>query len=84
MSSQTEILATPLQYRTSVEFMYEILSAVPPPNQNLGAAPDSHPDITVSHDEDIDIFAFSSARNKFYSVIFCIFYNILYFTTFKQ
>ena len=33
-----------------------------PPNQNFGAAPDSHPDITISHDEVIDIFAFSSAR----------------------
>ena len=35
---QTEILATPLQYRTGEEFMYEILFDVPP-NQNPGAAP---------------------------------------------
>ena len=33
------------------------------PNQKRsGAAPDSHPVITISHDEDIDIFTFSSAR----------------------
>ena len=38
MYSWTEILATPLQYRTWVEFMYEILSYVPTPNQNPGAA----------------------------------------------
>ena len=63
MSLQSEILPTSLHYRTSVEFMYEILSAVCfAPNQNVGAAPDSHPDITISHDEVIDIFAFSSAH----------------------
>ena len=33
----TEILATPLQYRTWEEIMYEILFDVPPP-PNLGAA----------------------------------------------
>ena len=43
--------------------MYEIFSAVPLPFEpNPGAAPDSHPDITISHDEVIDIYAFSSAR----------------------
>ena len=38
----TEIFATPLQYRTWEEFMYEILFdvPVPPPNQNPGAAPE--------------------------------------------
>ena len=41
--------------------MYEILSAVPPPRTKI-TAPDSHPDIMISHDEVIDIFAFSSAR----------------------
>ena len=61
MSLQAEILATPLQYRTLVEFMYEILSAVPPNQKTSGAVPDSHPVITISH-EVIDIFAFSSAR----------------------
>ena len=35
---QTEILATPLQYKTLEEFIYEILFDVPP-NQNPGAAP---------------------------------------------
>ena len=50
MSIQTEILATPLQYRTWVEFVYEILSAVPPNQKQFSAAPDSHPDITISHD----------------------------------
>ena len=63
MSPQSEILATPLQYRNRVEFIYEILSAVPLPSEpNPGAALDSHPDITISHDEVIDSFAFSSAR----------------------
>ena len=63
MSPQSEILATPLQYRTWVEFMDEILSANPLSSEsNPGAAPDSHPEITISHDEVIDIFAFSSAR----------------------
>ena len=33
---RTEILATPLQYTETWEFMYEILSKVPP-NQNPGA-----------------------------------------------
>ena len=61
MSLQPEILATPLHYRTLVEFMYEILSDVHQPKHS-GAAPDSHPVITISHDEVIDIFAFSSAR----------------------
>ena len=61
MSLQTEILATALQYRTLVEFMYQILFAVPPNQKQFGAAPDSHPVITISHDEVIDIFAFSSA-----------------------
>ena len=42
--------------------MYEILSAVTPNQKTSGAAPDYHPDITISHDEVIDIFAFSSAR----------------------
>ena len=42
--------------------MYEILFAVPPSNQNPGAAPDFHPNIAISHDEVIDIFAFSSVR----------------------
>ena len=38
MSPRTEILATLLQYRTWMEFMYEILYDVPPPpNQNPGA-----------------------------------------------
>ena len=35
---QTVILATPMQYKTWEEFMYEILFDVPP-NQNPGAAP---------------------------------------------
>ena len=34
----------------------------PPQPKQSCAAPDSHPDITISHDEFIDIFAFSSAR----------------------
>ena len=34
MSPLTEILAMLLQYSTWVEFMYEILSDVPPSNQN--------------------------------------------------
>ena len=70
MSPKTEILATPLQCRTWVEFMYEILFAVPSfPNQNQsGAAPDSHPVITISHDEVIDIFAFSSAHRLNYTL----------------
>ena len=42
--------------------MYEILSAVPPNQKQSGAAPDSHPVITISNDEVIDIFAFSFAR----------------------
>ena len=33
-----------------------------PQPKKSGAAPDSHPVITISHDEAIDIFAFSSAR----------------------
>ena len=57
------ILAMQLQYKTWVEFMYEILFSVPPPTKTKsGAAPDSHPVITISHDEVIDIFAFSSAH----------------------
>ena len=40
MSFRTEILATPLQYRTWEEIMYEILSDVPPKNQNPGVAPE--------------------------------------------
>ena len=42
--------------------MYEILSAFPPTRTKSGAAPDSHPVITIFHEEVIDIFAFSSAR----------------------
>ena len=40
MSPKTEIKAMPSQYRTWVEFIYEILFDVPPfpPNQNPGAA----------------------------------------------
>ena len=82
MSLQTEILATPLQYRT-VEFMCEILSAVPPNQNKSGAAPDSHPVITISHDEVYWNFCIQFCSwIKFYSVIFCIFCVILYFTTF--
>ena len=49
---QTEILATPLQYRTCEEIMYEILSDVPPPNQNPGTAHQhiyNLVDVIVSH-----------------------------------
>ena len=53
MSSRTEILATPLQYRTCEEIMYDILSDVsPPPNQNPGVAPEhiyNLVDVIVSH-----------------------------------
>ena len=42
--------------------MYEILFAVPSTKTKSGAATDSHPVITISHDEVIDIFAISSAR----------------------
>ena len=38
MSLLIEILAMPLQYRTWVEFMYEILSDVPPSNHNSWVA----------------------------------------------
>ena len=40
MSFRTEVLATPLQYKTRLQFMYEILFDVPPPNNNLDAALD--------------------------------------------
>ena len=39
VSPRTEILATPLQYRTWEEFMYEIVFWCSPSNQNPGAAP---------------------------------------------
>ena len=48
--------------------MYEILSAVPPNQNQSGAAPDSHPVITISHDEVIDIFAFNFARGLNYTL----------------
>ena len=38
MPPLTETLAMPLQYTTWVEFMYEILSDVPPSNQNFWVA----------------------------------------------
>ena len=80
MSPQIEILATPLQYRTLVEFMYEILSAVPSPspNQNPGAAHDFHPDITISHDEVINIFAFSSARRLNFILKYSAYFMVVY------
>ena len=56
-----------------MEFMCDILSAVPP-NQNFDAAHDTHPDITISHDEVIDIFAFSSARRLNFIAYFMVFY----------
>ena len=42
--------------------MYEILSAFSPARTKSGAAPASHPVITISNEEVIDIFAFSSVR----------------------
>ena len=62
--------------------MYKILSAVPPSQKQSGADLDSHPVITISHDEVIDIFAFSSARgldftcNILHILWYFIFYNI--------
>ena len=50
MSSRTEILARPLQYRTWMEFMYEILSHVPPPpNQNPGTATGSTSTLCIAY-----------------------------------
>ena len=65
MSHQSEILATPLQIcSTGLEcnscMKFCLLS--PPTKTKSGAAPDSYPVITISHDEVIDIFAFSSAH----------------------
>ena len=40
---------------------WNFVCCFPQPKQS-GAAPDSHPVITISHDEVIDSFAFSSAR----------------------
>ena len=65
--------------------VWKFVSCSLPTKTKSVAAPDSHPVITISHDEVIDIFAFSSARQlNYYSVIFCIFCGILYFTTFSK
>ena len=54
-------------------------------NPNPGAAFNSHPDIMISHDWSYWHFCIQICSSiKFYSVIFCIFYSILYFTTFKK
>ena len=51
---------------------------------NSGAAPDSHPDITISHDEVIDIFAFSSASRLNFNLYYSAKFMESYFTTYKK
>ena len=85
MSPQTEILATPLQYRTWVEFMYEILFAVPPSWTKILAPPLILILKLLFLTMKLLTFLHSVCSSiKFYSVVFCIFYGNLYFTTFKK
>ena len=85
MSLQTEILATPLQYRTWVEFMCEILSAVPPQPTTILRRPwFSSWYYNFSRWIYWHFCIQFCSWIKFYSVIFCIFCGILYFTTFLK
>ena len=43
-------------------YVWKFVCCSLPTKTKSGAAPDFHPVITISHDEVIDIFAFSSAR----------------------
>ena len=65
--------STGLEWNSCMKFC--LLS--PPAKTKSGAAPDSHSVITIFHDEDIDIFAFSSARQLHFTL-----YDSAYFVVF--
>ena len=73
--------STGLEWNSCMKFC--LLS---PPHQNkIWRRPDFHPVIRISHDEVIDIFAFSSVRRLnftlLYSAYFVVFYILKHFKT---